>query len=59
MCPPERFRELMVAPMSDEQPKSYLTDDEIQLLQKSKLNRETPFLIRFVSMTQFSIARVW
>lgn len=36
---------------------SHLTQPEIDALQLSGLPRETPFLIRWVSQTQFSIAR--
>lgn len=36
---------------------SYLSEPELQALQASTLHRDTPFLIRYVSQTQFSIAR--
>ncbi len=39
--------------------KSYLTQDEIDALQTSKLSRDTPFAIRHVLQTQFSIARFY
>ena len=38
---------------------SYLTEEEIDALQNTDLHRETPFLIRGVSQTQFSIARYY
>lgn len=37
----------------------YMTDDEIEALQKTKLSRDTPFAIYNVSQTQFSIARYY
>jgi len=36
---------------------SFLTESEIGDLQESNLSRKTPFAIRGVSQTQFSIAR--
>jgi|WetSurMetagenome_2_1015567.scaffolds.fasta_scaffold562694_1 hypothetical protein len=36
---------------------SYLTPEEVALLQSSGLKREAPFLITNVSNTQFSVAR--
>lgn len=38
---------------------SYLTPDEINLLQTTSLSRATPFVIRGVSESQFSIARYY
>lgn len=38
---------------------SYLTDDEIEALQTSGLPTDTPYVIRSVSYTQFSIARFY
>lgn len=38
---------------------SHLTQSEIDALQESTLSRETPFLIRGVSQSQFSIARYY
>ena len=38
---------------------SYITDAEVEALQSSKLNRDTPFAIRGVTQTQFSIARYY
>jgi hypothetical protein len=36
---------------------SYMSDDEVEALQSSPLNRNTPFAIRDVSYGYFSIAR--
>ena len=36
---------------------SFLTVEEIEALQSSRLSRETPYLIEGVSRTQLSIAR--
>lgn len=38
---------------------SYLTEEEVDALQLSGLNRETPYLIRGVCSTQFSVARYY
>lgn len=38
---------------------SFLTDSEIDLINKSSLNRDTPFMIRGVSSGMFSIARYY
>lgn len=38
---------------------SYVTNAEVDALQSSGLSRETPYLIRGVTQTQFSIARYY
>lgn len=38
---------------------SYLTEAEVEALQGSGLKRETPYIIRGVTYTQFSISRYY